>query len=1346
LEPEHKSGRWVRARRIARASISAEHTVLVHLLGDLKVVASARVLAVLDRFDVPKNTVEVAGELDTDIETVEAIAAILREAELLQPAGVRELAQIRALYKLRFDDRVVEEQALEHDRRCVHRPDVTLRDGAPSPVIDDDTTLVLSPALAVLSLDRKEVLARHPLERCLHLEKTLWRIARAFRRPTRIASVRDKLSQLVREADLDVLEACAFLLRRCVLWRSSADENAALNRRFGAAEAGLDLDVIQSNFDIQEMKYRACGAEDLRPVHRTATVALLGGCHVQAYEKALELLAMRRGYHLEIHGFEDHRRLAERDWSLVVVSFAWCAYELYQHLAIGDVSGAARLIPSTVAAIDTRLDALRRETASPILVHSLGHPGLTSAALASVESHELNVVLAEANRRILESVRRHDQVFLLDEDAVVRRYAIGAHWNDEYHVTWHHAPLLLWGTPPQQIPTAGRLDEDGLREIDYTRRSDIPPRRAWQGNPAVPFAQAYLDVLLARSEACAVRLVVFEPNEVLWPGRIEDRPEVRSRGLWLVGPHWPYAGLNEALRAVARRGIALACVSSCPEDVLIERWTKAFGEGDLRPSEVAFIVGGKDRAQALRELANEAGVREEEILLIDLGRPPPHEFRGRAYVGDRWMLRRYLMTAPEVAAEASREPVRVVARADASTALPEGASNGGGAEERKDRDWVRRAVVDILVSQLGQPRSEIEGTEDLRLLGLDSMRAVGVIARLEGNLGVRIADRHLFAPGLLFSQSGLVDASVAAVCELGEREVSSSRSAGPLPSASLEEWTSLDLKAVLAKNMELAPTPWAIKFLRSGQKHDYEYLTWRQLSELAAGYTALFNEAGLARGSVVTIVLPTGVALVAAFVGAIMGDFVPSISAFPNEKLPTNAFAEWFGATVARSQSPFVLCYPELEDELRRQLVAENLAVTVSSVMPAPRSPAAYRRDDATQPDANALLQQSSGTTGLKKAVMLSGRAVLAQTWLLARGLEVSREDVIVSWLPLYHDMGFIACLVLPLLVGVPVVMMSPLNWVKRPELLLQQISEERGTLCWLPNFSFVHTANRVRDEMLPSLDLTSLRAVVSCSEPITANAMRIFGQRFARCGLRRSALSSSYAMAEATFTVTQSPLGRSSRIISVDRAKLEHDGVIEPCGPDGSGEDSTELVSSGVPLAGFDVEVVDDSGTLLGEAHVGEIRLRGPSMMEQYFNDTEETRTSMRDGWYYTGDLGAFFCGELYVTSRKRDLIIVAGQNVYPHFVEEVASGVPGVAPGRVVAFGVFEEDQGTERLVLMAEPDGGLDPERIAPRIAEEVLSRFRIAAEIQMVPPRTLKKSTSGKISRSANRKAYLAGTRS
>ncbi len=394
------------------------------------------------------------------------------------------------------------------------------------------------------------------------------------------------------------------------------------------------------------------------------------------------------------------------------------------------------------------------------------------------------------------------------------------------------------------------------------------------------------------------------------------------------------------------------------------------------------------------------------------------------------------------------------------------------------------------------------------------------------------------------------------------------------------------------------------------------------------------------------------------------------------------------------------------------------------------------------QPDEIAFLQHSSGTTGLQKGVALSHGAVLNQLDSYRDAVALDMHDVIVSWLPLYHDMGLIAGFMMPLTLGVPLVLMSPFDWVAHPALLLRAIHEYRGTLCWLPNFAYNHMARRIRQRDSDGLDLGSLRMVINCSEPVHDTSHRLFVERFAANGITLDQLKVSYAMAENTFAVTQTPVDQPARFDIVARAPLERERRAVPVAADDA--DAVVKVSCGPPIRGTSVRVLDADGQPLPERHVGELAVLSDCMLTGYYQ-RPDLNPFTPDGWYRTGDMGYMADGEVYIIGRIKDLIINAGKNVYPQDIEAIVNTVDGVRAGRAAAFGVYDEREGTELIAVVAEvatdePDA---QRQIAQRIKHTVAAQSTVTVSyVSLVDSQWLIKTSSGKINRAANRDKWLA----
>ena len=484
-----------------------------------------------------------------------------------------------------------------------------------------------------------------------------------------------------------------------------------------------------------------------------------------------------------------------------------------------------------------------------------------------------------------------------------------------------------------------------------------------------------------------------------------------------------------------------------------------------------------------------------------------------------------------------------------------------------------------------------------------------------------------------------------------------------------------------------------------------------------------------------------------AYWGTILHGAIPSIMPFLTEKLLPERYRADLAALVGITRPECVVTYREFEPEVhqalgdsssvRRVIVSDTIepegAVDFGSM-------GGLKRD----PKDIVLLQHSSGTTGLQKGVALSHQAVSNQLASYSDALKLNAEDVIVSWLPLYHDMGLIAGYLLPILLRVPLVLLSPFEWVRSPVRLLQAVTRYRGTLTWLPNFAYNFCAQKIRERDLEGVDLSSLRAISNCSEPMRAESHQAFYDRFAPYGLQASALCTCYAMAENVFAVTQGGIRHAVVIDEIDRHAMQTERLATPAV---EGQPSVKMVSAGPAIPNVEVMVADEKGARLPDRAIGELALRSNCMLSEYYHRPDATAKALKHGWYFTGDYGYMVGDQVYVAGRKKDMIIVGGKNVYPMDLEELAMQVPGVHPGRVVAFGVFNEQAGTEDVVIVAEVETQ-DPaelERIGDEVRQMVTRGSAVALRhVHLVDAKWLIKTSSGKTARGANKEKYLKET--
>ena len=523
-----------------------------------------------------------------------------------------------------------------------------------------------------------------------------------------------------------------------------------------------------------------------------------------------------------------------------------------------------------------------------------------------------------------------------------------------------------------------------------------------------------------------------------------------------------------------------------------------------------------------------------------------------------------------------------------------------------------------------------------------------------------------------------------------------------------------------------------------------QVITYADLITGALAYSNGLERAGVQRNEPLILLLQHGRPLIEAFFGAILYGAIPAIMPFLTEKLSPERYRQSLEALIEITKPVAIITYPEFAEEVtraRKEGDSVRSVILWTEVEPAADISWETLGGMESEPEDIVLLQHSSGTTGLQKGVALSHEAVLCQIKAYAKAINMTGDDVVVSWLPLYHDMGLIAGFIMPILMRSKLILMSPFDWIRAPYRLLSAISQYGGTLSWLPNFAYNFMTSKVRDRDLENVDLSNWRAVINCSEPMRWRSHEDFFNRFSKYGLKRQALATCYAMAENVFAVTQGGIESPVAVDEIDRRSLlENQTAIPAQGAD----DAVRMLSAGRPIDGTRVRVIDVDGRDLPDRTVGEIALLGNCLLTGYYNRDDLTNKSFVDDWYITGDLGYLVEGELFVTGRKKELIIVGGKNVFPQDLEELAMEVEGVHPGRVVAFGLFNEDIGTEEIGVIAEVDVTEDEARV--KIGREIRAQISRGSDVTArfvlaVDRGWLIKTSSGKIARGANREKYL-----
>jgi acyl-CoA synthetase (AMP-forming)/AMP-acid ligase II len=513
----------------------------------------------------------------------------------------------------------------------------------------------------------------------------------------------------------------------------------------------------------------------------------------------------------------------------------------------------------------------------------------------------------------------------------------------------------------------------------------------------------------------------------------------------------------------------------------------------------------------------------------------------------------------------------------------------------------------------------------------------------------------------------------------------------------------------------------------------------KAIADRAARAASFYRSKGVEARDIVVLVGTHHLDFYAAWLGALWVGAVPTVLAEPSVRVDKSVYWSRLAALLRRIEAKMLAVDPKLKidaslfDGLSK--AAYDVVATGEGAVP-PRVEA--------DPSDLLLLQHSSGTTGLQKGVMLSHGAVMAHARAYLDALAIQDDDVVATWLPLYHDMGLIACFVTPLIANVPVVWLSPFEWVANPSLLLRAASEHKATLMWLPNFAYAFLAQRTR-EPKSTFDLSKMRAVIDCSEPVTEEALNAFADRFASDGFSKDAIHTCYAMAENVFAVTTSTKDEPPVRLSIDAKawRESHRAVVVG----DAHADRLVHVSNGPPVKDCEVRVAQEDGRTNPAFEAGRILVRSTFLFDGYFR-SEEAKASLfdADGFYDTGDVGYVDDrGHVYVTGRRKDLVIIGGRNVYPQDVEQVVMESAPVHDGRVVCFGVNVKGSGTEGLVVLAESD---EPEDSWPEVVRAMRASVPKRLDLDLVDARVvakgmLRKSTSGKLARSGNREWYLDG---
>ncbi len=536
-------------------------------------------------------------------------------------------------------------------------------------------------------------------------------------------------------------------------------------------------------------------------------------------------------------------------------------------------------------------------------------------------------------------------------------------------------------------------------------------------------------------------------------------------------------------------------------------------------------------------------------------------------------------------------------------------------------------------------------------------------------------------------------------------------------------------------------------FKGDGSSHK---VTFPELRRRAEDHGKLLLERGLSKGDRAGLIVPDPEDFVVAFLGAISAGVVPVPLYPPLGFGKLDAYVDSTERILTKAGARLLVTskkvQPVLWSLVDRVATLEELACTeeLNSATPDPDT-----RPEPVAPEDPCFLQFTSGSTALPKGVVVTHRSLGENAWaILSEGLEVDpAKDRCLSWLPLYHDMGLIGFVLTPLMIGLDSCLIPTLRFLTRPTCWMQAMHDHRATLTFAPNFGYGLATRRTSDEKVRALDLSHVRVLGAGAEPNHPGTLGAFMEHFAPAGLRPSALMPVYGMAEATLAMAFCGLSDEMKVDRVRAEPFADEGRAEP-EEQGGESDSDEaaalsFVCCGRTFKGHEIIIADDEGEPLPERAVGEIVFRGPSLTPGYFEDPEKTAAAFTERGLRTGDLGYLAGGELYVTGRKKDLIILNGRNYDPASIEWAVAEIDGARRGNVVAFSI--PGTVTEELVVVAEARPKVDREALRDAIIEHLREDLVLSPkDVLLVDKGSLPKTTSGKLQRAKTRKAYLDGT--
>jgi acyl carrier protein len=622
-----------------------------------------------------------------------------------------------------------------------------------------------------------------------------------------------------------------------------------------------------------------------------------------------------------------------------------------------------------------------------------------------------------------------------------------------------------------------------------------------------------------------------------------------------------------------------------------------------------------------------------------------------------------------------------------------------------------------------------------RDLGLDSLARAELILRIDHDFGVSLPTRALNeakTPRDLLQL--LTEAATVSTQAWQEFLPLSEENIAGVP---------LQAKTIIeVLNWHVQQHPDRLHVLLYNDSEELEQLSYAALHKESQSIAAGLIAHSLQPKQTVALMLPTSRDYLASFFGVLLAGGIPVPIYPPARPSQIEDHLKRHARILNNAESVYLITIPQAKPVaamLQRSVPSLCEIVTPHDLRKTPQSIVHH----ATASDI-AFLQYTSGSTGDPKGVILTHANLLTNLRSMGEVAQVTNQDVFVSWLPLYHDMGLIGAWFGSLYFGFPLVLMSPLAFLARPVRWLQAIHRHRGTISAAPNFAYELVSRKLRDEDLAGLDLSSWRIAFNGAEPVSPATLEVFASHFAPYGLKKEIITPSYGLAECSVGLAFPPLGRGPKIDRISREAFVSDRIAEVVTE--KTMDIMRIPACGRAIPSHAMRVIDEQDMELPDRHVGRLQFKGPSATQGYYRNPEATRKLISGDWRETGDYAYLVDGEVYLTGRVKDLIIRGGRNIYPYEMEEAVGKIPGIRKGCVAVFGSMDMTSGTERLVILAETKEADEKNRERLRIRINEVSSDIIGTppdDIVLAPPYTVLKTSSGKIRRAASREVYEQG---